>query len=83
LERNPTLGLAVKEGSETTDDNESGDRWALADVALTLLAERAERPVFAVDALLTRHQLVAIDAGDAYKACQIGESWWARQGSNL
>src|SRR5262245_18296211 len=61
-------GHTVKEGSETTDYYESGDPWALADVALatdciiTLLAERTERPLFAVDALLTRDQLVAIGA---------------------
>jgi hypothetical protein len=47
---------------------ESGDPWALADVALatdcimTLLAERTERPLFAVESLLNRDQLVAIGA---------------------
>ena len=67
-QRSLMLGHAVKEGSETTDYYESGDPWALADVALatdcimTLLAERTERPLFAVDALLTRDQLEAIGA---------------------
>jgi hypothetical protein len=68
------LGHTVKEGSDTTNYYESGDPWALADVALatdciiTLLPERTERPLFAVDALLTRDQLVAIGArGDAEK----------------
>src|SRR5262245_5867120 len=44
------------------------DPWALADVALatncimTLLAERTERPLFAVETLLNRDQLAAIGA---------------------
>jgi hypothetical protein len=47
---------------------ESGDPWALADVALatdcimTLLAERTERALFAVESLLNRNQLAAIGA---------------------
>ena len=55
-------------GSRTTDYYESGDPWALADVALatdcivTLLAERTERPQFAVETLLNRDQLAAIGA---------------------
>jgi hypothetical protein len=67
-QRSLMLGHTVKEASETTDYYESGDPWALADVALatdcimTLLAERTERPLFAVDALLTRDQLEAIGA---------------------
>src|SRR5262245_61648190 len=67
-QRSLMLGHTAKEGSETTDYYESGDPWALADVALatdcimTLLSERTERPLFAVDALLTRDQLAAIGA---------------------
>jgi hypothetical protein len=33
-QRSLMLGHTVKEGSETTDYYESGDPWALADVAL-------------------------------------------------
>jgi hypothetical protein len=66
--RSLMLGHTVKEGSETTDYYESGDPWALADVALatdcimTLLAGRTERSLFAVDSLLNRDQLQAIGA---------------------
>jgi hypothetical protein len=62
------LGHAVKEGSETTDSNESGDPWAPADVALatncimTLLAERTERPLFSAERLSNRDHLEAIGA---------------------
>jgi hypothetical protein len=67
-QRSLMLGHSVKEGSETTDYYESGDPWALADAALatdcimTLLTERTEQPLFAVETLLNRDQLAAIGA---------------------
>jgi hypothetical protein len=75
-QRSLMLGHTVKEGSETTDYYESGDPWALADVALatdcivTLLAERTERPLFAVETLLNRDQLEAIGARVMPKALE-------------
>ena len=55
-------------GSRTTDYYESDDPHALADVALatdcimSLLAERCERPLFAIETRLNRDDLKAIGA---------------------
>jgi hypothetical protein len=69
---------------------ESDDPHALADVALasdcimTLLTERCERSLFAIESRLNSHELKAIDASVMPKElAKIGEIWWARQGSNL
>ena len=67
-QRSLMLGHAMKEGSETTDYYESGDPWALTDVALatdciiTLLGERTAKPLFTAETLLNRDQLAAIGA---------------------
>ena len=60
------LGHVVRDGSRTTDHYESDDPHALADVALatdciiSLLAERCERPLFAIETRLNREDLKAI-----------------------
>ena len=67
-QRSLMLGHAVREGSETTEYYESGDPWALADVALatdcimTLLGERTAQATFSAETLLNRDQLAAIGA---------------------
>jgi hypothetical protein len=66
--RSRWLGHVVRDGSRTTDHYESDDPHALADVALatdciiSLLAERCERPLFAIETRLNREDLRAIGA---------------------
>jgi hypothetical protein len=66
--RSRWLGHVVRDGSRTTDHYESDDPHALADVALatdcimTLLAERCERSLFAIETRLNRDELKAIGA---------------------
>jgi hypothetical protein len=58
----------VRDGSRTTDHYESDAPHALVNVALatdrisSLLAERAERPLFAIETLLNRSDLKSMGA---------------------
>jgi hypothetical protein len=69
--RSRWLGHVVRDGSRTTDHYESDDPHALADVALatdcimSLLAERCERPLFAIE---TRRAEGDRRSGDANSA---------------
>jgi hypothetical protein len=62
------LDRVVRDGSRTTSHYESDDPHMLADVALAtdcvmaLIGERCERPVFAIETLLNRQDLVLIGA---------------------
>jgi hypothetical protein len=66
----------VRDGSRTTDHYESDDPHALADVALatdcimSLLAERCERPLFAIETRLNRDELKGIGARVMPKALE-------------
>jgi len=74
--RSRWLGHRVRDGSQTTDWYESDDPHVLDDVALAtdciinLVAERCERPLFAVETLLRRKDLEMIGARVMPKALE-------------
>jgi integrase len=72
-QRSLWLGHVVRDGSRTTEHYESDDPQVLADVALatdciiTLLNERCQKQLFAVETLLNRKELQAIGARELPK----------------